>query len=478
MNTQRTSWLGRFVYKLDTIGLGDQALNFLENLSILIQSGLTPVEAVSALKADKHSRQMEKIIGEIERMLLEGMSLTKAFRTTGLFKEYVLSLLEVGESSGRLDENLMMVSETGKRNKAFRTQLRSALMYPVLVVVLTVLVGLGVAWFILPRLALVFERLNVELPFMTQLLINLGTFLGEWGHIVVPSTLAFLLFILLVLFVFPKTKRAGHWLILRMPFIKRLVRELEISRMGYVIGSTIGSGISIVEALTAASDTAGIYAYKRFFAFLKYRIEEGDSFRKAFETYPYTSNLIPVSLQQLIIAGERSGRLSNVFIDIGSSYETKIKTTTKNLTVILEPILLVIIWGGVMGVALGVIVPIYSLLSGVNRSPAQQPAEQATSEADIIYEADRGDDIDQNVVVPEEREEEVVEEETQRLRIVEGIEFLNIRTQPSSDAPSIGEAYPGETYTYDAVVDEWHSIQLQNAVTGWVFSEYVEELSE
>jgi len=106
--------------------------------------------------------------------------------------------------------------------------------------------------------------------------------------------------------------------------------------------------------------------YRNFYLYLNKSIEEGYSFQKSFTTYENISRLIPSPILQLIIAGEKSGNLSKTLLKVGEMFEEKSDTTTKNLTIILEPILLVFVWLGVVAVALAVILPIYGLVGGLN----------------------------------------------------------------------------------------------------------------
>lgn len=132
--------------------------------------------------------------------------------------------------------------------------------------------------------------------------------------------------------------------------------------MGYIMGTLLEAGLPINEAIHSITDATFFYAYKRFYKFLGKSVEEGNSFKISFEKYKKVKKILPATLRQMIIAGESSGRLSETLIRIGKTFEDRNENTSKNVTVALEPILLVIVWLGVMALALAVILPVYNLV--------------------------------------------------------------------------------------------------------------------
>jgi type II secretory pathway component PulF len=242
-------------------------------------------------------------------------------------------------------------------------------LYPLFVLVLAVIIGLFIAWFILPRLALVFLQLKIELPFLTKILIQFGLFLGSYGLYAVPIFLLCLIVLLFFIFSFSGTKIIGEHLLFLFPGVKRLIKETEITRFGYLLGSLISAGLPLPDALRSLSQATSFFRYQQFYLFLYTSVSDGNSFKKSFVLYKKTYVLIPVPVQQLVIAGEQSGTLSQTLINIGTEYEIKTDSSVKDLSVILEPILLVIVWVVVVAIALAVILPIYGLLGGLQVSP-------------------------------------------------------------------------------------------------------------
>lgn len=352
----------------DTFGLTKERDQFIENLSMLVLSGMPISGALTAITRDTKNPQMKKILENILVELDAGSPLWKSFDRTGLFKGYTVSLLRIGEESGKFAENLKVVALQQEKERNLNSKVKSALMYPVFVLVLVVVIGLGIAWFILPKLAKIFSDLKLTLPFVTRMLIGFALFLQKNGLWFVPTMFTAVGSIFYIVFNNEKTKFLGEAFIYSVPGIKTLMMEVEVARFGYLLGTLLEAGIPITKAIDSLIGASDSIRYKKFYIHMKDSIEMGNSFQKTFASYNGINKLIPQPMQQLVFSGEQSGNLTKTLIKIGQVLEEKSDTTTKNLTIIMEPILLVIVWAGVVAVAFAVILPIYSLVGGVNKA--------------------------------------------------------------------------------------------------------------
>lgn len=339
---------------------------FIENLATFAGASISVVEALDALIKDTKSRRMIKMIGAVRDEVDSGVPLSKALASTNQFPEHVISLIRIGEESGRLPENLKVVSREMEKDRELKSKLRSAMAYPLIVLSLTLVIGIGVAWFILPNLAKVFSQLDIELPVITIILINVGIYLGLHGAVVIPIFLIMVFLIVYIIFFYKKTNFIGERILFVIPGIKELIRQVEIARFGYVLGNLLGAGLPIVPALVSLEEATNFYVYRNFYKYLTENIESGNSFEKSLGEYPHLYGIIPVIVVQMILAAEKSGTLPQTFVKIGEIYEAKTEITIKNITVVLEPILLVIVWLGVLSVAIAIILPIYSLIGKFN----------------------------------------------------------------------------------------------------------------
>jgi type IV pilus assembly protein PilC len=349
-------------------GLSKDTDYFIENLSMLVFSGMPVVDALKAITEEIHSDRMKTILNGISVEIENGSSIWKSLQGSGLFKEHSISLIRLGEGSGKLTENLKVVAIEEQKDRMFKSKLHSAMMYPVFVLFVTAVVGIGIAWFILPKLAIVFSQLKIKLPFVTKMLINFGSFLGDYGQYVIPLIVIFFILVYLVFFHFKKTKIIGQFILFHVPGVKQLMKQIEVARFGYLFGTLLKAGVPINLALDSLASATEFTIYKKFYIHIMDSINDGNSIQKSFLSFKGSKKLIPAPIQQLVVAGEKSGNLAEILLKIGVMFEEKSDATTKNLTIILEPILLVIVWLGVVAVALAVILPIYGLVGGISAS--------------------------------------------------------------------------------------------------------------
>jgi len=173
------------------LGLGKERDYFMENLSMLLASGMNITAALEAIKSGLRSKIMKQIVDDLKVQIDDGSPIWRALDNTGLVSNHAIALIKIGEESGRLPANLKVISIQTQKERLFRQKLFSALMYPVAVLCLTFVIGIGIAWFILPNLAKVFDSMRMELPLITKILINFGKFLGKHGITVIPIFIVF-----------------------------------------------------------------------------------------------------------------------------------------------------------------------------------------------------------------------------------------------------------------------------------------------
>jgi type IV pilus assembly protein PilC len=339
---------------------------FTSNLAILLQAGVAMGEALKSLVDSSSSKKFKAAITQILVDIDEGMALWRALERSGIVTAQTLALIQLGEQSGKLAQNLQVAAKQEEKQRIFTNKVRSALIYPGFVMGLTLTIGLGVAWFLLPKLADTFTHLNVELPLISKVFIGFGIFLRENGFWAVPAGFAVGALGVYLLFFAPKTRVVGQNMLFHIPGISRLLYQVEVARFGYLLGTLLGAGLSVMQAFDLLSRATTAPRYQNFYHFLRSEFENGYSFRDSFSKYKGADKMLPRAVQQMVIAGEHSGALPETLARIGTIYEEKADLSTQNLETMLEPILLIIVWLGVMGVAIAVILPIYSLVGGLS----------------------------------------------------------------------------------------------------------------
>lgn len=334
---------------------------FLENLNLLMRSALPVREAIETLKDEIKSKKMLRAIAIIESEIDGGSKMSTALGKSGLLSERYIALLRLGEETGELQKQLALVVDEQKKEKALHSKIRGALIYPAMVLMVTVVVGIFTMWYIFPKLTAVFASSGDKLPFTTRVIIGIGDFLTSYGVIVVP--LGFISFGLTVylLFMYKKTRWVGETFLLRLSASRSIVQGIELARFGYVMGSLLKAGISLPQALLSMEDSTSFVLYKKFYTNVLENVTEGNSLYKSIIKYPNYQMFIPSYLARLLSAGEKSGSLAETLLDIGEIYETKTENLAQNLSVMLEPIIIVVVGGIVAFLAVAIISPIYGL---------------------------------------------------------------------------------------------------------------------
>ncbi len=207
---------------------------FIENLSILVDADVNISEALSIIDFGIKDKYFKRKINFIKESVDSGFNLWQSLEKSKIFSHRDISLIMIGEESGRLAENLKILSDQHQKEKMFRSKVYSALMYPSIVLFMVIVIGMGMSWFLLPRLASVFSQLDIPLPLITKIMISFGLFFQDYGAIFFP--ISFILIVTIFYFVFfhKKTKRIGQSFLFDFFITKRLILESELSRFGFI----------------------------------------------------------------------------------------------------------------------------------------------------------------------------------------------------------------------------------------------------
>lgn len=342
-----------------------QAFYALENIYNLSESGISIVESIAEVSKKINDKKLKLALENVVYLVEEGNLLWESFEKNKIFPHYVVSLIKIGEESGSLQENFRLALINEEKRFYLNNKIITALSYPLFVLVTTFFVGLGIMWFVLPKLNESFLVLRVEIPIQTRILIAIGNFFAKWGVIFVPSMIAIILILVYFLFFFKNTKFIGERMQLSTPLIKKIVVSAEASRMGYMLGSLLNAGYSFIEALTLLKGVSNNHYYKEYYQKVIYLIDEGKTMDEVIRSIPETEMLFPDQVPAMIIFAEKSGSFLTVFQKIGKRYEKELYGLAKSIPSILEPAILILVWFAVLGLSYSIIGPMYALLRGL-----------------------------------------------------------------------------------------------------------------
>lgn len=364
--TQQKSGMKQIAGMFASFGLGREKAHFIENLAILLNSGLSVVDALKTIQLEIRVKPMKKIVSRIIDEVESGIPLWMSMDHQNFFSTYALALIRIGEESGALSKNMEYLSVQQEKDRALRSKVQMAMIYPTIVLTLTVGITLGLSWFVLPKLVDVLLTLNAELPLSTRIIIFIADFFKKNGSVAVPLTVAGFVFIFLICR-FTRLRGPAQRCIFKTPGIGTMARAATIARFGVILGSLLKAGVPIVESIRSMAHVTDTIFYREFYLKLANEIEVGQSFSAAFTSIKDTKKLLPASVQQLIITGEKSGRISDMLMRISDIYARKAEEAAQRLPVIMEPMLLLFIGGLVGTIALSIIIPIYSIVGNVGK---------------------------------------------------------------------------------------------------------------
>lgn len=363
---RKKSGLKQVIDGISNIGLGKEKSHFVENLAILLNSGLTVVDALKTIGMEIRVKPMKKLVDRIIDEVESGIPLWMSMDNQNFFSSYALALIRIGEESGSLSKNMEYLSVQQEKDRSLKSKVKMAMIYPAIVIVLTACITLGLAWFVLPQLVGVLLSLNAELPLSTRIIIWIANFFKANGAVAVPLTFAGMFFTYLVCR-FTGLRGPTQQFIFKIPGIGTMARSATIARFGVILGSLLKAGVPLVESIKSMAEVTDTVYYRRFYFKLASEIEVGQSFAAAFASIKDTKKLLPASVQQLIITGEKSGKMSDMLMRVADIYERKAEDAAERLPVVLEPMLLIFLGGLVGTIAFSIIVPIYSIVGNVGR---------------------------------------------------------------------------------------------------------------
>ena len=337
---------------------------FTETLSMLLSTGVPVGVSLGIIAKEMPTKKVQQAVTTMRDKVDEGSPLWKAIGESGMLSGSSIALIKAGEESGKLPEDLKVVSDQTHRMNILNAKIRSALIYPTFLIVMLILVGSGISLFLLPRLAEIFNGLDVKLNLLTKIMIGFGLFWSHWGLIITGLFFVVAIMIALGVVYIRPFRTIAESVLYIIPGVKSLIYQSEISRLGFIMGSLLDAGLPIVDVLDSLRDSFATTRYRKIAEVIKANVEEGQSIASTFDKIP-DRKALPGPIRQLIISSEQSGNLSATLLKISNIYQEKVEISAQNLETIIEPIILIFIAIGVLFVALSVILPIYGLLGGI-----------------------------------------------------------------------------------------------------------------
>lgn len=344
-------------------GVGSvQKVFFTQNLTVMIKAGFSLGVALATLVKQIEHKPLREICRELQTDVEGGTSFADALRKhPRVFDEIFISMIEAGESSGKLDEVLIRLTKQLRKQHELATKVRNALTYPIIVTVAMILMGIGVIVFLIPRISGIYTEAGADLPLPTRILIGLSDFFIHNG---VWVAVGFVI-LLVVLRRFIRTKNGKkffHALFLRFPIMGPIIKKVNLARFTRTLSSLLKTDIPIVTTFQIIARTLSNIHYQIAVDGAASKLKDGMGIVTSLEAAP---KLFPPLVIQILGVGEQSGTLDDVSDDLAGFYEEDVDATMANLSTLIEPILILMLGVGVALLAIAVLLPIYSLSEAI-----------------------------------------------------------------------------------------------------------------
>lgn len=333
-----------------------------KNLSGMLRAGLSLYRALSVLEKQTKNPKLRKILISMSSEINSGGTLSSGLsKYPKVFPNIFVSMTKAGEESGNLAGALSEVALNLEKMHALTKKVRGALIYPGVIMSAMVVIGILMFAFVVPTLAKTFNDLGTELPASTKFIISLGNLFSQ--HLIL-SFVVIIGFVFGIISLFRAKFMAKYidFIVLRIPVIGNLAKEVNTARTARTMSSLLLAGVSITRAIEITEDVVQNVYFKKVLREAKEEIERGATFSSAFEEH---SNLYPIMMSEMVQVGEETGKLSDMLLDIAVFYEEEIENKTKNMSTIIEPILMIIVGAGVGFFAVSMISPLYSVMDNI-----------------------------------------------------------------------------------------------------------------
>ncbi len=335
---------------------------FTRNLAVMIGAGLPINRALTVLQQQTENAKFKVVIGDVAFNIQGGKSFADCVsRHPQAFSEIYVSMVRIGETAGNLESVLNGLADQMKKDYDIISRVKGAMMYPGVIFSVMIIIGYLMMTLVVPKLTATFKDTGATLPASTEFIIFMSDVMMNYWYIAIAGVIGLIVGVRAVL----KTQwgiKNFDALVLKLPVIKGLSQKLNSARFCRTLGILVDSGVPIVKALEILSKTLSNYFFSQSLMETSVEIQKG---KTLFDSLKKHDKLYPPLVIQMIAVGEETGSLTKVLSRLAEFYEDEVNNITKNMSTIIEPVMMVIIGTGVGFFAISMITPMYSVMDGI-----------------------------------------------------------------------------------------------------------------
>lgn len=332
-------------------------LHFTNQLSVMVRAGISLQVALDSIGQRQENEKFAAIIADLQKQIEAGQSFSQALALyPNVFTNIYVNMVAAAEISGSLSGMLDKLAGYLNQEAETRSQIRGAMIYPMIIATLAISVTIFLLCFVLPKFADIFAGKEHLLPAPTKLLMASSSFLRNWWFLLLPAVTGFFVGFWFLI----GTSQGRLWwdkTKLKMPIVKKLCKCLYISRSLHTMGVLTHAGVPILETIAITAQISGNILYKNMWHGVEARVREGKKIASSLAEY----TLMPPDVIQMIRSGEDSGTISDVLASVSDYYGKELRSVIKAVTSMIEPIMIVVMGILVGFIAMSIMLPIFKM---------------------------------------------------------------------------------------------------------------------
>lgn len=342
----------------------DDLVMFTRQLSAMVSAGVPIIRALSSLRDHTESKALKTVSEGLIKDIESGAPFADALeKYPNTFNDVYVNMVRAGEAAGILDEILKRLAMQQEKNAAIRKKVKSAMTYPMVLLVITVLAFFGLMLFVIPQIGKIIKDLggpDAKLPPLTQFMLGISAFMTSYWYILIPAMVGGVILLLRYIKT-PQGKRVFHTFILKVPAIKSIIIKVSIARFARTFSALMGAGVAVLEALDVTARAIGNVVYEERIKEAAELVKNGKNLSKVLDNDP----LFPAIVSQMLAVGEETGQTDQVLVKVADFYEEEVDTAIDGISSIIEPVMILVMGSAVGLIAASVMGPIAGMAQSV-----------------------------------------------------------------------------------------------------------------